>query len=198
MRNISTILSIIALVLVGVLFYLYFSNGKEKKPATVVTEKGEEKVFKIAYFDIDSLQAHYEYFKDAFKDARSKESSMNAELTDMTNSYQRRIRELQAKGETMSQTESEAAQREVNMMQQRFSERKAALEQDLQRTQVDLMTKVRKSVEDYLKEYNKTQGYSFIMSYEPGLMMYYKDSVYDITSDLLKGLNDKYKTQKKP
>lgn len=198
MRNISTILSIIAIVLIGVLFYLQFSGGKELKKTAVAGEKNGQAAFKMAYFDIDSLQTHYDYFKDAFSKARAKESSMNAELSDMTSKYQKRIRELQEKGATMSQTEGEAAQREFNMMQQRYQERKATLEQELQRQQVDLMTEVRKSVENYLKEYNKSKGYAFILSYEPGVMMYYKDSLYDITSDLVRGLNEQYKSKKKP
>lgn len=198
MRNLSTVLSIVAIVLTGVLFYLHFSSQDKLTKNVEAVNKNTQTNFRIAYFDIDSLQTNYEYFKDAFGQVKSKESSMNAELSDMTSRYQKRIRELQAKGENMSQSEGEAAQKEFNMMQQRYAERKATLEQDLQKHQIDLMTAVRKSVEDYLKEYNKTKGYAFILSYEPGVMMYYKDSVYDITSDLLKGLNAKYKENKKP
>lgn len=196
MRNISTILSIIAIVLIGVLFYLHFTHHKDLKKVSDKAEKNAQGEFKMAYFDIDSLQAHYKYFTDAFSQAKSRESSMNAELSDMTNKYQKRIRELQEKGPTMSQTEGEAAQREVGLMQQRYADRKASLEQDLNRQQMELMSEVRKSVEDYLKEYNKTKGYAFILSYEPGVMMYYRDSLYDITSDLVRGLNDQYKKKK--
>ncbi|WEK35531.1 MAG: OmpH family outer membrane protein [Candidatus Pseudobacter hemicellulosilyticus] len=197
MRNLSTVLSIVAIVLSGVLFYLHFS-GKDSTKKNGAAVNKDTANFRIAYFDIDSLQANYDYFKDAFGQVRSKETSMNAELSDMTNRYQKRIRELQDKGATMSQSEGEAAQREFNMMQQRYADRKASLEQDLQKQQIDLMTAVRRSVEDYLKEYNKDKGYAFILSYEPGVMMYYRDSVYDITPDLVRGLNAKYKATKKP
>ena len=57
------------------------------------------------------------------------------------------------------------------------------------------MQEVRTKIENYLKEYNKAKGYSFIISYEPGLV-YYKDSIYNITGDVVKGLNEMYKKKK--
>jgi outer membrane protein len=58
------------------------------------------------------------------------------------------------------------------------------------------MTDVRNKIEDYLKEYNKQKGYAFILSYEPGFMLYYKDSIYDITNDIITGLNAEYEKNK--
>jgi len=52
-----------------------------------------------------------------------------------------------------------------------------------------------KEIKDYLKKFNEDRRYSFIFSYEPGLF-YYKDSAFDITSQVLKGLNDQYKARK--
>ena len=71
-----------------------------------------------------------------------------------------------------------------------------SLEQDLKKHQLDMMTDVRNKIEDFLKQYNKDKGYAFILSYEPGFMLYYKDSAYDITSDVINGLNAEYKAKK--
>jgi outer membrane protein len=96
----------------------------------------------------------------------------------------------------MTQTEGEAAQREYAQMQQKYQQRQVAMEQELKKHQIDLMTDVRNKIENYLKEYNKEKGYAFILSYEPGFMLYYRDSVYDITNDVIKGLNTQYQTEK--
>lgn len=200
MRNISTILSVLALVLIGVLFYLHFNGNKGPKKPSDEGTKTPQNNFKIAYFDIDSLQNHYEYFKDVLEQMKKKETSMNAELNQMNNQYQRRVQqlqaEIQAKGQGVTQADELKAQNELGTMQRNFGERKASLEQDMQKAQVENMATLRKTVEDYLKEYNKTKGYAFILSYEPGLLMYYKDSMYDVTGDLIKGLNEQYKTKK--
>jgi outer membrane protein len=197
MRNISTYLSIIALVAVGFLYYLHFTQEKKStlhssKPAN----KGGDH-FRIAYFDIDSLQEKYEYFKDVSGQMKEKEASLTTQMDALQNSYQKRLKELQQKGPTMTQAEGEAAQREVAQMQQKFQQRQMTMEQDLKKHQVDLMTDVRNKIENYLKEYNKEKGYAFILSYEPGFMLYYRDPMYDITNDVINGLNEQYNTEKK-
>ena len=197
MKNISTILSVLALVLIGILFYLHFAKGEKKNNATVTAEKNSPTSFAIAYFDIDSLQEHYEYFKDVSGDIKKKENAMNAELSDLNARNQRTLRKWQEKGQNITQAEYEAAQREVGIQQQQFNQRKGELEQEMQKLQVEHMTELRKQVEEYLKEYNKSKKYAYILSYEPGFIIYYKDSAYNITGDLINGLNAQYKDKKK-
>ena len=197
MRHIATYLSLLALIGVGVLFYFHFSDKKTPGARTInkVSRTGNE--FRIAYFDIDSLQEKYNYFQDVSGEMKRKEANLTSQMDALQNSYQKRLKELQDKGPTMTQSEGEAAQREVAQMQQKFQQRQMSMEQDLKKHQVDVMTDVRNKIENYLKEYNKEKGYAFILSYEPGFMLYYRDSVYDITNDVIKGLNEQYKKEKK-
>ena len=195
MKNVSTILSVVALVLISILFYLHFSSkaasgsSKEAKHAS-----GKEATnFRIAYFDIDSLQEHYSYFQDVSVELKTKENAITAELSRMQSGYQAKIKEWQQRGPNMSQTEGEAAQRQYAQMQQSYEQRQLALEQELQKLRVEKMNDVRNRIEDFLKEYNKKKEYAFILSYEPGFMLYYKDSAYDITNEVVKGLNVDYK-----
>jgi outer membrane protein len=197
MRNISTILSIIALALTGVLFYLHFTHKEQLKQVSVAAGKNGQSNFKIAYFDIDSLQSSYAKYKDALEEMKGKESSANAELQSLKGRFQSRIQQLQEKGPSMSQAEGEAAQREVAKMEQDYRKREAQLQDNLQNQQMDMTKQMRKEIEDYLAVYNKDKGYAYIFSYEPGFIMYYKDSAYDVTADLLRGLNDQYSKSKK-
>src|SRR5262245_8895013 len=197
MKNISTILSIITLALICVLFYFQFSKGDQQKKVAVKTDNNAAPSFAVAYFDIDSLQEHYAYFKDVSGDMKKKESAMNAELNDLTGKYQRTVRKWQEKGNNITQPEMEAAQREVGLLQQQIQQRKAELEQEMQKLQVDHMSELRKQVEEFLKEYNKSKKYAYILSYEPGFIIYYKDSAYNITDDLIDGLNAQYKDKAK-
>ena len=197
MRNISTYLSILALVAVGFLYYLHFKQEKKSVVHTSGKVSAGKNDFRIAYFDIDSLQEKYQYFKDVSGQMKEKEASLSSQMDALQNSYQRRLKELQEKGPTMTQAEGEAAQREVAQMQQKFQQRQMSMEQDLKKHQVDLMTDVRNKIDNYLKEYNRAKGYAFILSYEPGFMLYYRDSVYDITNDVINGLNEQYQKGKK-
>jgi outer membrane protein len=197
MRHIATYLSLLALIGVGVLFYLHFSEKKSTGSRTINKVSSQGNQFRMAYFDIDSLQEKYEYFQDVSGEMKRKEANLTSQMDALQNTYQKRLKELQEKGPSMTQSEGEAAQREVTQMQQKFQQRQMSMEQDLKKHQVDVMTDVRNKIENYLKEYNKEKGYAFILSYEPGFMLYYRDSVYDITNDVIQGLNEQYKKEKK-
>src|SRR2546421_659305 len=54
---------------------------------------------------------------------------------------------------------------------------------------------VKSRIEEFLKEYNKSKGYSYIFSNEPGFI-YYRDTMFNITKDLVKGLNEQYLKKK--
>lgn len=198
MKNISTILSSVALLAVGVLFYLHITHTEElKRQITVNNNKHDTSNFRIAYFDIDTLQEHYNSFQDAEEKIKAKENASKNQLNALNASYQKRLRELQEKAPTMTQADGEAAQRELAQLEKQFQQKELELDQELKKMQMDLMTDLHKQVEDYLKTYNQGKGYAYIFSYSPGVLMYYKDSLYDITGDMIKGLNTLYKKEKK-
>ena len=65
MKNLSLALNAILFVLVGVLFYLHFSNkNKSVAPQVIQTNGKTVSVPQIAYIDIDSFQNGYTYFKN--------------------------------------------------------------------------------------------------------------------------------------
>jgi outer membrane protein len=121
MKYISTILSIIALGLIGVLFLTQSKQFDQLKKHVEGEKLSTGTGFKIAYFDLDSLQAHYDYFKDVQDLAKSKENAMNLELSSMDRGNQKKIEEWRQKGNTMTQAEGEQAQQEYQKMQQQFA-----------------------------------------------------------------------------
>jgi outer membrane protein len=196
MKYISTILSVIALGLIGVLYFKQNRELDDLKKHAETEKKSSGSGFKVAYFDMDSLEAHYDGFKDAQTQIKSKENAMNMELSSLDRSNQKKIEGWRQKGSTMTQSEGEAAQQEYQQMQQTFASRKQALEQDLYKSTEDLKTKLRNKIEEFLKDYNKQRSYSYIIEYDPGSFVYIKDTVYNITSDLVDGLNTAYKKEK--
>jgi outer membrane protein len=197
MKQLSLILSIIAVALSGVLLFLYVKGNDPAKaiiaaaPASVSAGNSGNN-FRIAYFELDSLQNNYQYFKDALSTLKTKEESMNNELASLEKSYQKKIAEWQQKGNNMSQAEAQAANQEYQQMQQNFQSRKQQLDQNINDQMNDTRKKIRERLETYLKEYNKDKNYSYIFSDFPE-GIFYKDTVYNITNDLIKGLNDSYK-----
>jgi len=96
--------------------------------------------------------------------------------------------------------ELEKAQQEYNRI--------AKLEQDLQalsnKLQSELMSEneknslqLRDSINAFLKEYNKTKGYSMIISNTGFDNLLYADSIYNITKEIVDGLNARYSSPAK-
>jgi outer membrane protein len=195
MRNMAMIPGLLALLLTGVLFYVIYH--KPKPAPVVVSGLGETPVtgskFRMAYFNIDTLEARYQYFKDVLDQVKGKENAMNAELGGMEKNYQKKITEWQKKGNTMSQAESQEAQQEYAQMQQNYQIRKQTLQESLLKNNEDMKADIRKRIEDYLKEYNKVKGYNYIISYEANSFIYIRDTANNITDDLISGLNAAYK-----
>ncbi len=197
MKQLPVVLSIVALALSA--FAVFQQRGKTvttspvavpaDAPGNKPAQPGE---FRIAYFEMDSIENNYQYVKDSYKQVKSKEEAISGELGSIERGYQKKIGEWQKKGAQMSQSESEQVQREYGQMQQSYQSRKISLEQELSDLRNKKLRDIQVKIEDYLKEYNKQKNYSFVFSYEPALFIYYKDSAFNITPELLKGLNDEY------
>jgi len=197
MNKISTVLSILCLGLVGVLFYLHFTHTEKLNKVKNATVKNAGTSFKIAYFDIDSLQANYQHYKDMVEELSKLEANSKGELNTLRSSYQRFISELQQKGPGMTQAEQENAQRELQRREREYQSKEADLQNKLQSKQMDKLKELREEIETFLADYNKEKGYAYIFSYEPGMLLYFRDSALNITPDVLQGLNNKYATGKK-
>ena len=93
MRNIAMIPGMLALLLSGILLYVVYRKPGNLQSAVSGTATGSPSAasFRIAYFNLDSLEAHYNYFKDVLDQLKSKENEMNAELSGMEKGYQKKI-----------------------------------------------------------------------------------------------------------
>ncbi|HEY0679070.1 MAG TPA: OmpH family outer membrane protein [Chitinophagaceae bacterium] len=198
MNKIALGLSIVALVLVGVLYYLHFSKNDKPKSGKVENPRSEAPVehFKMAYFEMDSVESNYVYVKEIRETLRKKEENMNSQLNGLKNNFQKRIAEWQQKGREISQAESDAMNREYQEMQVAYENKKQQLDDDLKTEYQKMLMDVNKKISDFLKEYNKSKGYNYIITNEQSLI-YYKDSVYNITKDVVDGLNAAYNEKKK-
>lgn len=193
MKNFSLIANIVLLALVCVLFYLHFSS-RPTKPAVVKSSSTGPQAgnFKIAYFEMDSIENNYELLKDVRNQLRTKEQALTSELNQLKNGYMAEVNKFNQDAQSMSQEQAGTVQQQLMQKQKRIQDREQSMGLDMQDATFKKMQDVNKKIEDFLKQYNTHKGYSYILAYSPGTI-YYKDSTYDITNDVLKGLNEAYK-----
>ena len=194
MKNINTILNFILAIAVVILFYLHFSSHK-KTIAAVAAKPSCAKGCTIAYFEMDSIQAHFNYYKLIIDELSKKEQDARNALALKKNANISKLKEYQGKGSAMSQDQMVAARQDMEKRESDYQFQEQSEASKLSGETRDKLLDVKKKIEDYLKEYNKEKVYSFILSNSSDLI-YYKDSAYNITSDIVKGLNEMYKAKK--
>lgn len=197
MKNGLLYLNILLLILVGVLFYWHFSS-KNKPVASdklQIVSGSTNNDFRIAYFELDTITNSFAMVKDIEKELNKEEDKMNAEMNQWQKKYTDKLAQYQGQAQQMNQVQSENANRDMLQLQETIRNKKQELDQRYQDMYMKKKREVNSKIEEFLKEYNKTKGYAYIFSNEAGFM-YYRDTVYNITKDLLKGLNEEYAKKK--
>ena len=195
MKNFTLGLNIVLVVAVGILFYLHFSGSKGANSPTTSTKSVPSGNFRIAYFEGDSVQTQFEYFKEIQNQLQAKGQENSKQLGEMKNIFNSKLQDFQKVAQSLSQAEQASKQQELMQMEKAFQGKEKMMSDEFQDEQFKKLQDVKKKIEDYLKLYNKDKGYAFIFSSSPDLM-YLKDSVYDITPDVIRGLNELYKKKK--
>ena len=199
MKNGLIILNVILLLAVGVLFYLHFSSpGKrtvsiDSKKDNDTSASGGGSGSRIAYFEMDSIDSSFEMVKDVKDELNKKDEENQRIANELDKDYEKRYNELGASAKTPEQVES--ARQELMQMQAEHNKKKQDLVEQKNTLQFTRIQDIQKTIEEYLKTFNKDKGYNFIFSYERGLI-YYKDTMYNITPEIVKGLNEMYKKKK--
>lgn len=200
MKNALLVVNALLVLAVGFLLYREFSGEKKELPKkttgnTQTDSIGNRKLV-LAYIETDSIEQKYELAKRVQDEIRKKQTSLNAEMERLERNYKNKLAGYQKKGPQMTEAEAEAARQDMESSQMEIMEKRQSLTEDYNNFVAQKNMSVINEIKDFLKEYNQDGRYSFIFSYEPALF-YYRDSSFDITSDVLTGLNEKFKTKKK-
>jgi outer membrane protein len=202
MQNKLTLSLIIVLILaVSGLYFLQFSKtGVSKKELKKIRQplSVSDSSLKLAYIDLDTIKENYEYFK-------LKNAELEKEKQRIENEIESGVKKLEIdrnnflkKGQSISQQEAEQFQMEFQTRYQALGEKREKLLNQHLSNQAKAMDDIQSKINAYLKEYNKSAGYHFIFSTGEGnLTLYYKDESYNITDEVLEGLNETYQKEKK-
>ena len=200
MKNGLLAWNVVLTIIAGYLLISHFSRKSDKvDSATKVSGKShsaDTSSFRIAYFEMDSIESNLDMVKAVKAEIAKKDEEYNYGLGQIDFTYQKKLQEYQAKSSTMTQADYEKAQADVRQLEQTLKTRKQELDQQYQAFVMQRNLSVKKKIEDFLARYNKDGKYSYIVAYEQGLF-YYKDTAYNITNDVIHGLNLEYKNEKK-
>lgn len=177
------------------------SNSEdEAQEATVAKgEKAEgSQVQRIAFVELDSIMTQYQLYKDYEDVLKNKGAEIQNTLAQKQRNLEQHAANLQKKYENggfTTKDELEAAQNQIQNEQIQLQKSAEKLNAEFNTEQERINQEARDSIQAFLKDYNKTRKYDFVMV-KAGDNLLIANPKYDITADVVKGLNKRYKGKK--
>lgn len=191
--------NIVLLVAVGVLFFLFFSkNTKAGDPIIKRTGPDTAAAWEhtpVAYFDMDSIESNFVLWKRTQDEMMKKEQAKNDTINFLKMQFQNYLDKMQEQYGRLSPAQKDSVNLRAQEMDNNWKNKAAEMNQAYQTYYMSKQQEIVTAIKNYCKEFNKDRRFSYIIAREPGLF-YYTDTAYNITSELLRGLNDFY-TKKK-
>jgi len=187
----------VLLVALGFLYYTFY-NDKNSKPANVPQQSPSKTSFKIAYFDLDTLEKYYTFAKETRDYLKGKNDAMESKLNNIRQQYTSKVNDYNKRGATLSQTEQSQMQEDLARLDNYYSQQQQSLGQDFQGEYMQKMLELKSKIQEFLKQYSAQKGYEFVLATSSDdNVIYYKDSVRNVTKDIVDKLNEAYKNAKK-
>jgi len=155
------------------------------------------KEVKTAYVDTSKLLEEYTEAKDIEAKYKAKSDEMGRELEAEVNRFKSEAANFQKNAQANGQAWAQQKGAELQKREQQLSYAQQAMIQQLQQESGTEMDTLVKSVKKYIKDYGKKEGYAYIYGTGEAVSILYAEDKYDITDELIKLLNDKYKSSGK-
>ncbi len=160
-------------------------------------EVKEAKELKTAYVDTSVLMKEYEKTKDIEAKFKAKAEVKGRQLEAQINLFKKEASNFQAQAQTKGQAWAEQKGAELQRREQQLGQAQQALSQELQQESAVEMDSLVSGVKKFIKDYGKEKGYAYIYGTGDAASVLYAQDKYDITKDITKLLNDKYKSVEK-
>lgn len=201
MKNANYLINGALALAIVVLFAMQLSSKKSNSGDSLtsgsVVVEGE--LLPIAFIDVDSLLLNYNYVKDMNEVMLGKQENVRVSLTQKGRQLESEMREFQRKIENnafLSRERAEAEQNRLMRKQQELQQEEQQKSMEFMNEQQKLNEQLRDSIDSYIKTYNIDKKYHMIISNTQNDNLFFADQRYNITSEVVKGLNSRYTTKK--
>lgn len=197
MKYLSVVLSSLALIGVIALFLMKPGDKKTARPIIKKLDSTGKEVLvagsRIAYVDIDTLEANYDYFKRKKSEFESRQKNIDADLEKSANALQNEYIALQKRAQSgqLSEAEGETAQQRLMQKQQELELKRQNLGTKYMKDQEAFNKEIHDNLHKYIELYNEEKGYDYILSYSKDGSILYANKENDITRDIIEGMNSK-------
>lgn len=194
-KNILKVLTITAATMAAL------SSCNQSAPKVDAKSDTPQKVpasLKIAYVEVDSIMSQYKFCKDYSLILQRKGQNIKSTLAAKQQQLQAAAANFQQKMQQNAYTRDQAEAINANLQKQNADLQMLdqRLTNEFQNETEKYNNALRDSIQHYLKIYNQDKHYSLILS-KAGDNLLYADKAFDITNEVVAGLNKAYKPSAK-
>lgn len=186
-------LAVVALLIMGA---ASCNEKTEKKPAANAPAGMEN--LTIRYIDEDSIMANYNLAKDINEAMLRRQNQLDAAQQQRGNEINKFGNAMQQKYKNngyLSEDSFNADQAKLQKMQSDAQNYLGGLQQSIQNELAQSQIQLMDSINNFMKDFAKEKGYDMVLRKSATL---YIDSKYDVTDEVIEGLNKRYvKVEKK-
>ena len=157
----------------------------------------EVKEVKTAYIDTSELMKEYTEAKDLEAKYKAQSEEKGRQLEAEINRFKQDAANFQSQAQANGQEWAQKRGAELQKREQQLGYAQQALAQQLQQASGKEMDSLVSGVKKFIKDYGKEKGYDYIYGTGDAASVLYAKDKYDITKDIIKALNDKYKSGEK-
>jgi len=185
----------IMLMSLGMVISSCNKSAEENDSTTSEQDDVQSEGIKIAYVELDTLMNQYQLYKDYSEVLTRKGNNIQNTLAKKQRALESHAAAVQKKYESNGFTtrdELERAQNSIQREQQELAQLADRLNNEFNEEQARINAEARDSIQSFLKRYNKTKKYDYVMV-KAGDNLLIANPKFDITQDIIKGLNKRYK-----
>ena len=200
-KSTHQILYIILFLLLAALYFLHFSNSTN--PENIPAAEKEETIqplnkgsLNIAFVNSDTVSKYYEFAKKIQKTLTTKRSEAEGQIKSKYFAYESLVQEFEKASPIMGDREKMEKAQKIRLLEQEIMQVEQQLSEQVSRQELEITQSYIVKTNDYMQEIGKTLGYDYVMSYRVGGAMLYANERHDITTKIIKLLNERYESSK--
>lgn len=207
LQKVNLALNIILLAAVVYLFVQINSNGISTNPSgdtantnvdSVATDTSSNKIrdSRFAYVNAERLNEEYRFIADKYEELEKEQMRIESQIERKLRAAENRYLELEKQAPTMTQTELQDAQIELQNLQQDIAAFQEKAASDFRQKEAAAQEEFFESISSFLEEFNADGQYDFIYTFQVGGQILLANDSLDITNEVVRGLNERYEASK--
>ncbi len=208
-KKLSIGLNIVLLIAVGHLYYLNFqggeeetgprkvegeegSSGREKEPMGAGEARSGSENLRIAYVKGDSILNNYDFLEEKYEELNDEQIRLEQKLRQKVEKYKQKAQQFKEEQAYMTAEELKQKRQELLAYQEEIQKDRQRLTNDLRKKEQKMQKKLFRNLNDFLEDYNTDREYDYILNYQQGGQVLFCNDAYNITQQVLQGLNEQY------